>query len=116
MDAAQVSTAFKRRRQENIGQISGQSLAGDPFAQTQYVGVVVRPAGTGVEFAGGQSGPDAVYAVGRHAHTDAGAADQNAQRIFALKKSVGYKPGSVRIISTGVGSGAKIVNLVPLAD
>ena len=65
--------------QENIGEISRNTGTCYSFTKAEYIGVVMRPAGAGMKFAGGKRRPDAGHTVGGHAHADACAADENSE-------------------------------------
>ncbi len=107
-----VPAAFKRRVQPELDHVVHEVLAQQVGGEAEDIGVVVAAAhfGRDVVVAGGRA--DAGELVRRHAHPQAGAADQNAALGLAAADHAGDPCGHVGIVDGLAGIGAHVFHLV----
>ena len=89
LDPPRVAAAFELRLQPNLHHAVDQTVAEQIGRQAQHVGIVVQAAHLGGQIVVASSGADAGILVGRDAHADARAADENAAVDFAFRNGLG---------------------------
>ena len=111
-DAPGVAAAFERRVQPDFDHAVDQPFAQQVGGEAEDVGVVVAAAhfGRQIVVAGGRA--DAGELVGRDAHSQAGAADQDAAIDLAAADLAGHPGGDVGIIDGLAGVRAHVLHLV----
>ena len=100
--------------QEGVDDLQSQSLAGDPCAQRQDVGVVVLAGGLGGEAVPAQGAADAGDLVGGNGHADAGAADEDAALALPGSDGLRHRFGVNGIVAGIVGISSDVLHSVSL--
>src|SRR5262245_26570217 len=108
-----MTAALELGGQPDLDHALDQLLAQQIAGQTEHVGVVVAATHLGGDavVTGGRA--NAEYLVGRDAHADAGAADQDAALHAPLADGLGDLEGEVGVINTVLAGGPHVQHFVP---
>jgi hypothetical protein len=114
IDAPLMPAAFEFGSHEDFEYFHVEIVAVH-FSEAQDIGVIVHPGHGGKFRFVNESRSYFREFVGRHAHTDAGAADEDSPLGLTASYRPGDFPGEIRVIGGCLGIGANIGNFVPLA-